>query len=163
MQGCVRPERRECCSDSPGGILNQGCICGLTQFSTRAHIARALLESIAFQTRDVLDAMYADASLASVTLSQLPLRVDGGASSNHLLMQMQADALGRSVVRPDDAETTALGAALAAGIALQLWTAEELFRGERAGGVTFEPQAVERERQAGHARWQAAVKKSLGS
>jgi len=106
--------------------------------------------------------MYADASLASVALSQLPLRVDGGASSNPLLMQMQADALGRSVVRPDDAETTALGAALAAGIALQLWTADDLFRGARAGGVTFEPQAGEGERQAGRARWQAAVKKSLG-
>ena len=141
----------------------RGCICGLTQFSTRAHIARALLESIAFQTRDVLEAMYADASLSRVPLSQLPLRVDGGASSNQLLMQMQADALGRSVVRPVDAETTALGAALAAGVALQLWTAEELFRCERAGGVTFEPRAEEWERRAGHERWQAAVKKSFST
>lgn len=105
--------------------------------------------------------MYADARLSGVVLSHLPLRVDGGASSNQLLMQMQADVLGQSVVRPADAETTALGAALAAGVALQLWTAEELFRGERAEGITFEPRAEEWERRAGHERWQAAVKKSF--
>lgn len=138
----------------------QGTICGLTQFSTRAHIARALLEAITFQTRDVLDAMYADASQSNVVLSQLPLRVDGGASNNQLLMQMQADALGRPVVRPVDAETTALGAALAAGVGLQLWSPDELFRGERAAGFTFEPRAEEGARRADYERWQAAVQKS---
>ena len=137
---------------------------GLTQFSTRAHIARAMLEAIAFQTREVLDAMHADADACNLRMSLLALRVDGGASSNDLLMQLQADVLGASVVRPLDIETTALGAALAAGVTLDLWSGDVLFAPHqpRKGAVEFAPACSEQEREARYARWKSAVSRSLG-
>ena len=136
---------------------------GLTQFSTRAHIARAMLEAIAFQTREVLDAMHADADACNLRMSLLALRVDGGASSNDLLMQLQADILGTSVVRPVDVETTALGAALAAGVTLELWSGDVLFAPHqpRKGAVEFAPACSEQEREARYARWKSAVARSL--
>src|SRR5260370_41140829 len=91
-------------------------IVGLTRGTDRAHIARAAIESIAFQTRDVLEAMQRDAGLALEHL-----KVDGGASQNALLMQFQADLLGVTVRRPVVAETTALGAAYLAGLAVGYW------------------------------------------
>ena len=91
-------------------------ITGLTRYATAGHLARAALESTAFQTRDVLDAMVADSGVGLVEL-----RVDGGMTSNSLLMQFQADILGVDVVRPRVAETTALGAAYAAGLAVGVW------------------------------------------
>ena len=94
----------------------RGNISGLTRGSTAAHIARAALESIAFQTADVLDAMQADSGIAIAEL-----RVDGGAASNDFLMQFQADILGAPVVRPRVTETTALGAAYLAGLAVGYW------------------------------------------
>src|SRR4029079_5179744 len=94
----------------------RGTIVGLTRGTTKAHIARAALEAIALQTMDVLQAMQAD---AGIKLKQL--RVDGGASANDLLMQLQADLLGVPVVRPKVAETTALGAAYLAGLAVGFW------------------------------------------
>jgi glycerol kinase len=94
----------------------RGTIVGLTRGTTKAHLARAALESIALQTMDVLTAMQAD---AGIKLKEL--RVDGGASANNLLMQLQADVLGVPVVRPRVAETTALGAAYLAGLAVGFW------------------------------------------
>ena len=98
----------------------RGTIVGLSRGSTAAHIARAALESIAYQTADVIDAMHQDANLS---LSEL--RVDGGASRNDLLMQCQADILGVPVVRPKVTETTALGAAYLAGLAIGYWESEQ--------------------------------------
>jgi glycerol kinase len=97
----------------------RGTIVGLTRGTTKAHIARAALESIALQTMDVLAAMQAD---AGIKLKEL--RVDGGASANNLLMQLQADLLGVPVVRPKVAETTALGAAYLAGLAVGYWKSQ---------------------------------------
>src|SRR5205823_3820430 len=94
-------------------------IVGITRGTTKAHIARAALEAIALQTMDVLKAMEAD---AGIKLKEL--RVDGGASANDLLMQLQADLLGVSVVRPKVAETTALGAAYLAGLAVGYWKSQ---------------------------------------
>ena len=94
----------------------RGAIFGLTRGATRAHIARAALESIAFQSADVLAAMERDAGIALTEL-----RVDGGAAANNLLMQFQADLLGVPVVRPKVLETTALGAAYLAGLAVGFW------------------------------------------
>jgi len=94
----------------------RGVIVGLSRASTNAHLARAALEAIAYQTRDVLDAMSADSKVALKSM-----RVDGGATANNLLMQIQADVLGIEIIRPEVIETTALGAAYAAGIAVGIW------------------------------------------
>jgi glycerol kinase len=99
----------------------RGTITGITRGTTRAHLARAALEAIAFSTAELLDAMTADG--ASVTT----LRVDGGATANNWLMQFQADVLGIPVERPDMVETTALGAAGLAGMALGVWRSPEDF------------------------------------
>lgn len=142
----------------------QGTIVGLTQFSTKAHIARAMLEAICFQTREVLDAMHADADACKMRMSLLALRVDGGASSNDLLMQLQADILGTSVVRPVDVETTALGAALAAGVTLELWSGDVLFAPHQArkGATEFTPSGEAEARSLRYMRWKSAVGRSLG-
>lgn len=142
----------------------QGTIVGLTQYSTKAHVARAMLEAICFQTREVLDAMHADADACKLRMSLLALRVDGGASSNDLLMQLQADILGTAVVRPVDVETTALGAALAAGVTLELWSGDVLFAPHqpRKGATEFTPSGGEQAREARYARWKSAVSRSLG-
>lgn len=117
---------------------------GLTQYTTKAHIARAMLEAICYQTREVLDAMEKDivrnggsntgggGGGGGGSLSVTALRVDGGASKNNLLMQMQADVLGKIVIRPPDVETTARGAALAAGLAQGLFTHEAIFEHKSA-------------------------------
>src|SRR5690606_13425788 len=97
----------------------RGALGGLTRYVNRNHIARAALEATAYQTREVLDAMNAD---SGVDLTEL--RVDGGMVANELLMQFQADQLGVDVVRPKVVETTALGAAYAAGIAIGFWSGE---------------------------------------
>jgi glycerol kinase len=94
----------------------RGVIVGLSRASTKAHLARAALEAIAYQTRDVLDAMSADSKVALTSM-----RVDGGATANNLLMQIQSDVMGIEIIRPEVIETTALGAAYAAGIAVGVW------------------------------------------
>ncbi|XP_043189068.1 glycerol kinase-like [Amphibalanus amphitrite] len=136
----------------------RGTICGLTQFSTKEHICRAALEAISFQTREILDAMNRD--------SGLPLRrlqVDGGGTANGLLMQLQADLLGITVVRPTMPETTALGAAMAAGAAdgVSVWSlsSDELSHG---ASDTFQPQIGDDERDLRFDRWQEAVRRSRG-
>lgn len=130
----------------------RGTITGISRGTTAAHIARATLESIAMQSRDVLKAMEADADIA---LSEL--RVDGGASANDLLMQMQADVLGVPVVRPRNVETTVLGAAYLAGIGAGIWEGREDVRESWEIDRRFEPRITESERQQRVDSWNDAV------
>ncbi|MGH8739173.1 MAG: FGGY family carbohydrate kinase, partial [Burkholderiales bacterium] len=134
----------------------RGTILGLTRGSSRAHIARAALESIAFQIAELLEAMQND---AGEKLSEL--RVDGGASANNLLMQFQADLLGVPVVRPRVLETTALGAAYLAGLAIGLWRSPEEIAAKWEQERRFEPQMDAGAAADLLARWRAAVKRSL--
>ena len=132
----------------------QGAIFGMTRGTTKAHIARAALESIAFQTADVLRSMETD---ADVYLKEL--RVDGGASANNLLMQFQADLLGVPVVRPKVLETTALGAAYLAGLAVGYWKSQEEITALWQRDKVFEPQQMNRDEKLG--KWQDAIGKLL--
>jgi glycerol kinase len=134
----------------------RGTIIGLTRGTTRAHLARATLEAIAFQTRDVLEAMRQDAGL-----NVQALRVDGGAAANNLLLQIQADILGCVVQRPAQRETTALGAAMLAGLATGVWST----LGEVGRAWTLErefvPSMSASERDDRYARWKEAVRRAL--
>jgi glycerol kinase len=134
----------------------RGVITGLTRYATAGHIARAALEATAFQTRDVLDAMVADSGVGLVEL-----RVDGGMTSNDLLMQFQADILGVEVVRPKVAETTALGAAYAAGLATGVWRDLDELRHLWAEDARWSPGMDDAERERLHRRWKAALQRSL--
>src|SRR5215467_3181747 len=133
----------------------RGTIIGLTRGSTVAHIARATLESMCYQTRDVLEAMTADSGVHVTTL-----RVDGGAVVNNLLMQFQADILGVPVQRPRVAETTALGAAYLAGLATGFWSSQEEVAEHWAIDRTFEPQMSADQRDKLYANWKRAVERS---
>ena len=135
----------------------RGVIVGLTRFHTKAHLARATLEAICFQTRAVLDAMVVD---SGVRLGVL--KVDGGATANNLLMQLQADILGVPVVRPVVAETTALGAAYAAGLAVGFWTSLESLREHWKADRQWEPSWSEDQREEAFHGWRKAVDRSLG-
>jgi len=130
----------------------RGAIVGLTRGSGRAQIVRATLESIAYQTRDVVSAMSADAGLAVGAL-----RVDGGAVVNDFLMQFQADILGAPVQRPAVTETTALGAAYLAGLAVGFWESQAEIAQQWQLEKTFEPAMSADQREALYARWQEAV------
>ncbi len=135
----------------------RGAILGITRGTTRAHIARATLESIAFQTRDVVEAMERE---SGVVVPEL--RVDGGAARNDLLIQIQADILGRPVMRASVVETTALGAAYLAGLGVGFWSGtEELSRTWHADR-TFEPQMPEGQREALYGRWKRALERAKG-
>jgi glycerol kinase len=135
----------------------RGLITGLTQDSTAGHLARAALEAICFQSCDVARSMAAD---GDTPLTRL--RVDGGASVNNLLMQVQADLLGIPVERPAISETTALGAAYLAGLAAGVWKdLEELAHHRRVERV-FEPQISADERESRYARWRRAVERARG-
>ncbi len=135
----------------------RGAIVGLTRGSNRAHIARATLEAIAYQTRDVIEAIEAD---SGVRLSEL--RVDGGAAANDLLLQIQADVLGRDVVRPAVLETTALGAAYLAGLAVGFWKdTEDVSRNWRVDR-RFRPEMAEERREQLYAGWKRAVERAKG-
>jgi glycerol kinase len=133
----------------------RGTLVGMTRGTTRAHIARAALEAIALQSADVFDAMRFDSGIAL-----RELRVDGGACSNDLLMQMQADFLGVPVVRPRVTETTALGAAYLAGLATGVWKDAGEISGQWQIDQRFEPRMKAIERQAKLARWREAVQRS---
>ena len=133
----------------------RGAIVGLTRGSSRAHIARAALESIAFQSADVLEAMQND---AGGKLKEL--RVDGGAAANDLLMQAQADLLGVPVVRPHVLETTALGAAYLAGLTVNLWRSREEIAAQWRAERRFEPRMDAAKREALMLRWRDAVSRS---
>ena len=134
----------------------RGVIVGLTRYVNRAHIVRAALESICYQTREVLEAMNAD---SGVPLRQL--KVDGGATVNDVLMKMQADILGTEVIRPRIAETTSLGAAYAAGLAVGFWPDLESLRRQWRVDKVWQPQIGESERAQGYAGWQKAVERTL--
>jgi len=136
---------------------SRGTILGLTRGTGKAHIARATLEAIAYLTRDVSDEMEAE---GGVSLREL--RVDGGAARNDFLMQFQADILGKRVLRPANTETTALGAAFAAGLAVNYWENQseltKLWRVEK----DYEPRMRMSERDRLYAGWREAVSRSLG-
>jgi glycerol kinase len=132
-----------------------GLLIGLRRDTRPGHIARAALESIAFQVADVLQAVQSE------TASPLgALRVDGGAAVNDLLMQFQADILGVPVVRPRVTETTALGAAYLAGIAVGFWGSPGELRAKRQDDVRFDPKMDKAESATRRARWQRAVERS---
>jgi glycerol kinase len=135
----------------------RGVIAGLTRYATRGHIARAALEASAYQTRDVLDAMTKDSGIRITEL-----RVDGGMVVNQLLMQFQSDILGTAVVRPKVAETTALGAAYAAGLATGYWAGKDDLRSNWAIGQRWQPTLDAPQREKLYRAWQKAVGKSLG-
>ena len=132
-----------------------GMLIGLRRDTSHGHIARAALEAIAWQVADVLEAVASD---TGAPLHEL--RVDGGAAVNDLLMQFQADVLGVPVVRPRVTETTALGAAYLAGLAVGFWPNPEALRTERKGDVRFEPKMPAEERANRRARWQKAVERA---
>jgi glycerol kinase len=130
----------------------RGTIVGLTRGSNRAHIVRATLEGIAYQTRDVVHAMKADSGLDLQTL-----RVDGGATANDFLMQFQADILGVPVERPAVTETTALGAAYLAGLATGYWSSQAEIARQWQVDKVFQPSMSADQRDALYAGWQRAV------
>ena len=134
----------------------RGVVVGLTRYANRGHLARAALEATAFQTREVLEAMDAD---SGVPLSEL--RVDGGMVVNATLMQFQADILGVPVVRPKVTETTALGAAYAAGLAVGFWSGLDELAANWAEDTRWVPRRDEDWRRGQYAQWQKAVTRSL--
>ena len=134
----------------------RGAIVGLTRFANKGHIARAALEAVAFQTREVLDAVGAD---TGESLEEL--RVDGGMVANDTLMQFQADVLGVPVVRPEIVETTALGAAYAAGLAVGIWSDRDELRGMWREDHRWQPEIDEDERERRLIRWRKAVTRTF--
>ena len=135
----------------------RGTIVGITRGTTAGHLARAALESIAYQVADLLDAMHGD---AGIPLTEL--RVDGGAASDDLLLQFQADLLGVPVVRPAVTETTALGAAYLAGLAVGVWPSADALTGQWRVDRRFEPAMAPARRDALRSRWTAALERARG-
>jgi glycerol kinase len=134
----------------------RGVIAGLTRYVNRGHIARAVLEATAWQTREVLDAMNADSGVALKAL-----KVDGGMVRNELLMQFQADVLGVPVIRPKVSETTALGAAYAAGLAVGFWNAVDDLRANWASDREWRPTMDPASREKEYGLWKKAVTKTF--
>jgi glycerol kinase len=134
----------------------RGAIVGLSRFNTNAHLARATLEAICYQSRDVSEAMESDSGVHLEVL-----KVDGGVTANELCMQLQADILGVQVSRPVVAETTALGAAYAAGLATGFWSTTEELRANWNEAKRWSPQWSDDERTAGYAGWKKAVQRTL--
>ncbi|WP_018177909.1 glycerol kinase GlpK [Jongsikchunia kroppenstedtii] len=135
----------------------RGAIVGLSRFNNNGHIARATLESICYQSRDVADAMTKDSGVRLEVL-----KVDGGVTANELCMQTQADVLGIDVSRPVVAETTALGAAYAAGLAVGYWSTTDELAAQWQESKRWSPQWTSEHREAGYAKWQDAVSRTLG-
>ena len=134
----------------------RGAIVGLTRFINKGHIARAALEAAAYQSREVIEAMEADSGVRLTTL-----KVDGGMVLNELLMQFQSDVLGVPVIRPRTIETTALGAAYAAGLAVGFWENETAIRTNWAEGKRWEPQMSPGDREWLFDRWRQAVTRTF--
>ena len=134
----------------------RGVIVGLTAYAHQGHIARAALEATAWQSREVVDAANA---VADVPFTEL--RVDGGMTANELLMQFQADVLGVPVIRPAVTETTALGAAYAAGLAVGFWSSQDELRERWSEDKRWEPQMESEERERAYAKWKKAVTRSF--
>ncbi|KAJ1911420.1 Glycerol kinase, partial [Tieghemiomyces parasiticus] len=136
----------------------RGCIIGLTQFANRSHICRATLEAICFQTRAILEAMNAD-SKTDLSL----LKVDGGVTNSDVCMQLQADILGIEVVRPANVETTALGAAFAAGLAVGVWKdIDDIIATNADSQTVFKPSVDANSRDSRYAGWNEAINRSYG-
>ncbi len=135
----------------------RGTIVGLTRGTSREHLIRATLESIAYQTRDVVECVATDSGIRPGTL-----RVDGGACANDFLMQFQADVLGTPVSRPEVSEVTALGAAALAGLGVGFWKSREDLERATGGGRLFEPSLDEDRRESLYAGWKRAVERSRG-
>jgi glycerol kinase len=134
----------------------RGAILGLTRGANRNHLIRATLESIAYQSRDVLEVMHED---SGIELKEL--RVDGGASANNFLMQFQADILGVNVERPEIIETTALGAAYLAGLAVEFWPDQKTIAAQWKMAKAFTPSMATEKRENLYAGWKKAVKKAM--
>ncbi|HEX6345071.1 glycerol kinase GlpK [Umezawaea sp.] len=134
----------------------RGAIVGLTRYVNKGHLARAVLEATAFQSREVIDAMNADSGVELTSL-----KVDGGMVVNELLMQFQADILGVPVIRPVVAETTALGAAYAAGLAVGFWKGEDDIRENWAQDKQWDPSMDESQRASEYKNWKKAVSRTL--
>jgi glycerol kinase len=134
----------------------RGAIVGLTRFVNKGHLARAVLEATAFQSREVIDAMNADSGVPLTSL-----KVDGGMVGNELLMQFQADILGVPVIRPVVAETTALGAAYAAGLAVGFWAGEDDIRNNWAKDKEWTPSMDDADREKTFAQWKKAVTRTF--
>jgi glycerol kinase len=134
----------------------RGVIAGLTAYVTKAHLARAVLEATCWQVREVVEAMNADSSVDLTTL-----KVDGGMTANDLLMQIQADVLGSPVVRPQVIETTALGAAYAAGLAVDFWPDQATLRRNWREDAEWKPLLAEAERERRFSKWKKAVHRTL--
>jgi glycerol kinase len=134
----------------------RGVIVGLTHAATKAHLARATLESICYQTRDIIDAMMAD---SGVQLTQM--RVDGGITTNELCMQMQADIMGIDITRPAIGETTALGAAYVAGLAVSFWSSVDELRNQWQTSRQWKPKTTEQFRNNGYRQWKRAIERTL--
>ena len=135
----------------------RGVVVGLTRYATRGHLARAVLESTAFQTRDVFDAMVSDSGIDLATL-----KVDGGMVVNDILMQFQADVLDVDVVRPKTSETTVLGAAYAAGLAVGFWESLDELASHWEEDRTFVPEMDPAVRERQYHDWRRAVDRSMG-
>ena len=134
----------------------RGVMVGLTRYIHKGHMARAVLEACAYQTRDIVDAMEKDAGHA------LPsLKVDGGMVANNLLMQIQSDILNVPVIRPRISETTALGAAYAAGLAVGFWSSREELRQNWSEDRSWQPTLTEKERAIGYRNWKKAVERTF--
>jgi len=134
----------------------RGVIVGLTRAATKAHLARAALEAICYQTRDVMDAMVAD---SGVPMKEM--RVDGGITANSLCMQMQADVMGIDITRPLIGETTALGAAYAAGLAVGFWSSTDEVRKQWKQSRRWSATSTQAQRTQGYAGWKKAVERTL--
>jgi glycerol kinase len=134
----------------------RGAIVGLSRFNTNAHLARATLEAICYQSRDVAEAMEQDSGVHLEVL-----KVDGGVTANDLAMQMQADILGVPVSRPVVAETTALGAAYAAGLATGFWSTTSELQANWNESKRWSPQWTAEQREQGYAGWKKAVQRTL--
>jgi glycerol kinase len=134
----------------------RGLIAGLTRYANKGHLARAVLEATAFQSREVVEAMEKDAHISLESL-----RVDGGMVVNDLLMQFQADILNREVVRPVIQETTALGAAYAAGLAVKFFSGLDELRAKWAVDQTWSPHLDEGAREELYRQWKKAVTRSF--
>jgi glycerol kinase len=134
----------------------RGVIVGLSRYANRGHLARATLESICYQTRDVLEAMKKDSGIDLEII-----RVDGGATVNSTLMQLQADVLGVPVVRPQVAETTSLGAAYCAGISSGVWRNLDEVSQNWKMDLQWDPGWSKAEREEGYAGWKKALQRTL--
>jgi glycerol kinase len=133
----------------------RGAIVGLTRFTDRRHLVRMTLESVAYQSRDVVEAMEADSGVRLTAL-----KVDGGMTRNDFLMQLQADVLGRPVIRPTVSETTALGACYAAGLAVGFWSSLDELRENWSVDRTWEPAWTDEARADGYRQWKKAIERT---